>query len=223
MTRRSWWAGLFLVVGACAPTAQERRAHELADDGVFLYKQGAYPQARADFQAALKLRPDDPDLIYDIGRCWERQGQPDRARAAYTACLQKNPDHADCRHALAVLAYESGDRNGCRDMIEEWLRSSPRLATAYAEQGWLLRKEGNLPLARDRLLQALDLDPTDRRTLEELGVVHGLLGQPDLAAKIDERALTFYPDLPEVKTHLASMRRQLEEREKKTQADAPKP
>src|SRR5260370_9269945 len=159
MARRGWIAGLFLVVGACAQTAREEHARELADDGVFLYQRGAYKEARETFQAALKVRPDDPDLVYDLGRCYDRLGKADKARDAYLACLQRAPDHADCRHALALLYWDSGDKASCREMIDRWLHESPRLAAPYAEHGSLLRTEGDLPLAKQRLLHALHSDP----------------------------------------------------------------
>jgi tetratricopeptide (TPR) repeat protein len=220
MARRGWIAGLFLFVGACAPTSEQLRARELADDGVYLYQRGAYTEARTCFEAARKLRPDDPDLLYDIGRCYHRQGQRDRARDAYLLCLQRSADHSDCRHSLALLYWETGDRTACREMIEKWLNDSPQLAAAYAEHGWLLRQEGNLPLAKKRLLQALDFDPTDRRALSEFAIVCGRLGQLDVAIQMDERSLAFHPEQSEVKAHLASMRRDLAERNKRAAEDA---
>jgi Flp pilus assembly protein TadD len=91
-------------------------------------------------------------------------------------------------------------------MVNQWLNDSPRLASAYAEHGWLLRKEGNLPLARQRLEQALDFDPTDRRALTELAAVYETMGRADRAVLLYERDLTFHPGDKDVEARLASLR-----------------
>ena len=55
-------AGTALLVGACAPTAQERM-REYHDDAVLLFQRGSYAEAREMFQAALALQPGKSDLL----------------------------------------------------------------------------------------------------------------------------------------------------------------
>src|SRR5579883_2628315 len=102
-------AGLLLSVSACVETGQER-LHEYNRDGLLLFERGSYDHARETFEAALALKPGDPNILYNLGRCQERLGRADRAEAYYTECLRVSPDHEECRHGLVMLLVSTGRR-----------------------------------------------------------------------------------------------------------------
>ncbi|HEY7155566.1 MAG TPA: tetratricopeptide repeat protein, partial [Gemmataceae bacterium] len=142
MARVGSVALLALLVAACAPTSQER-VQQYNDAGVRLFHQGEYDHAREEFQAALRWSPNDPSLLYNLGQCYDLLGQADRAEQIYRACLQQDPDQADCRHALDVLLVQRGRIVEAQQMVQDWLSHNPKLAAAYAEDGWLYRQEGD--------------------------------------------------------------------------------
>ena len=117
-----------ILAAACAPTGQER-LRDYNDDGVRLFQRGAYGNARDSFQAALALRPADPDLAYDVGQCYDRLGQPDQAQKFYEQCLAAAPGHVECRHALTVLLWNNGHQDEAsrrsRRMAETPSRTAP--------------------------------------------------------------------------------------------------
>jgi tetratricopeptide (TPR) repeat protein len=205
MLRAGSVAGLALAVAACAP-AQPDLLREYNDDGVRLFERGAYADARESFETALTLRPGDPNLLYDVGQCYDRLGKAAPAEQRYTQCLAREPGHAECRHALAELLLRQGRRSEAVGMVEDWLRRQPELAAAYAEDGWLWHQFGDLPRAQARLQQALDRDPRDNRALLELAAVYEDLHRPDRAAVLYERALEYRPHQPEVEHRLAGLR-----------------
>src|SRR5205823_6769683 len=140
---------------------------------------GDYRSARESFQAALTLTPDDPALLYNIGECYDRAGDPTNAERSYRACLQLAPNHTDCRHALDAMLVRVGRREDAAQMVQDWLAREPRLAAAYAEDGWLLQQGGDLPRAQARLQQALALDPHSVPALVELARVYEAMHRPD--------------------------------------------
>src|SRR5437588_12554661 len=71
MRRVGLIAVLALGVTACAPTGQER-LREYNEDGIHLFQEGSYRYAGECFQAALALRPGDPDLVYNLAQCKDR-------------------------------------------------------------------------------------------------------------------------------------------------------
>src|SRR5437588_13124875 len=87
-----------LLAAACAPTSSER-LREYNEDGVRLFQRGNYADARDSFRAALALEPDDADLLFNLGQCYDRLGQVDKAKQSYDGCIQRAPGHADARHA----------------------------------------------------------------------------------------------------------------------------
>src|SRR6266545_1576776 len=160
MRRVGWVLALVLGAGGCAPTSQDR-VRDYSLDGHAQYRQGRYADARASFEAALALKPDDVPLLFNVGQCCDRLGDAARAERAYAACLEREPNHAASRHALCALMVRDGRSDEAVRMVEAWLAREPKLAAAYAADGWLWHQAGDLPRAQARLQQALELDPHD--------------------------------------------------------------
>jgi Flp pilus assembly protein TadD len=200
-------AVLALLVGACSQTAQERVA-ELNEDGVRLYERGSYGHAQETFQVALSLQPNDPSLLYNLGRCYDQLGRADRAEDAYRRCLQADPQHGECRHSLIVLLTNTGRRPAAVDLVQGWLRQEPKRASPYVEDGWLMLQEGDLLSARGRLQQAVTLEPRNDHALLELGRLYERLNYPDRAVVMYERSLESNPHQPEVTKQVSYLRSQ---------------
>lgn len=199
------WAVLALCLIGCGPTVPQR-IKIYNDDALYLYEQGDYAGARETFQAALSLEPENADLLYNVGECYDRLGDTAKAEAVYEQCLSKASNHARCRHSLAVLLVKTARRKQATSMIESWLAREPKRADPYAEDGWLWHQAGDLPQAQARLQQALDLDAHNVRALTELGLVYEDLGLPDRAAVLYERALAQDPRQPDVLRRLNRLR-----------------
>src|SRR5438067_1925703 len=118
MLRVAWFALPALLAAACAPAGQER-LREYNEDGVRLFQRGAYPDARDSFQAALALRPADPDLMFNLGQCYDRLGQTIKAQQYYEQCLQATPKHIECRHALTVMLWNNGQQAEAAQRVED--------------------------------------------------------------------------------------------------------
>jgi Tfp pilus assembly protein PilF len=203
----SWLLALGLGLGGCE-SASEVRLRDYNEDGVYLFQRGNFAAARESFQAALALKPDDPALLYNAGECSERMGDSARAERYYNQCLLYAPNHADCRHALASLLVRLGRKDDAAHLIGDWLAREPRLAAAYAEDGWLWHQAGDLPRAQARLQQALELDSHEPRALVELALVYEAMQRPDRAAALYERVLERDPRQAEVVKRLNRLRAQ---------------
>jgi Tfp pilus assembly protein PilF len=203
--RRAWamLAGALILAG-CA-TDQDQRLRDYSGDGLQLFQQGRFQDARESFQAALALKPDDPNLLYNIGQCYDRQGANDQAEKCYVDCLAKAPDNVPCRFALAAMQVRTGRLTDARHMTEVWLTGYPKQADPYALDGYLWHQAGNLPNAQGRLCQALELDPQNVRALIELGLVYEAMNRPDRAVVLYERALARDPNQPDVRNRLNAL------------------
>lgn len=199
-----------LLLTGCVPAAIEvqERVREYNDDGVYLFQRGDYRSAVESFQAARALQPDDVGLLYNAGQCHDRLGETERAERHYRECLARSPNHAACRHALGALLVRTGRGSDAVAMTDEWLTREPKLAAAYAEDGWLWHQAGDLPRAQARLQQALLLDPHDVRALTELALVYEAMQRPDRALVLYERALDHNPHQPDVVQRLNQLRAQ---------------
>ncbi|MFO0878032.1 MAG: tetratricopeptide repeat protein [Gemmataceae bacterium] len=198
------WTGVLLVAG-CAQTTQER-AQELGMDGNHLYRQGAYAEARDQYQAALAMQPQSVDLLFRLASCQDKLGKKQEAEEAYRRVLQQDPNHLAARHALVLRQIESGQREQAVRSVEDWLRASPGNAGPYIEDGWLRAQQGDLDSARGRFQQALQIDACNPRALEELGRIYERLDRPDRAIVLYERSLASDPEQPSLRTHLEQLR-----------------
>jgi tetratricopeptide (TPR) repeat protein len=197
MRRALLYGFLLSALAGCADTEQEK-VRFLCDDGVHLFQSGEYANASQDFEAALKLKPEDAALRYNLGQCYDRQGKEQKAEEQYRACLAVEPNHAPCRRALEALLRSVGRKTECDQMIQDWLAREPKLADAYVEDGWRLRQDGALLDAQGRLQQALSLDSKCTRALVELAILYESMERQDRALALYERALQLNPKQPEV-------------------------
>jgi tetratricopeptide (TPR) repeat protein len=190
-------AGMVLGLAGCS-TALEERFLDYNADGVQLFQQGNFGDARESFQAALALKPEDPAVLYNLGECYARLGDGPKAERLYQDCLQRAPNHVPCRHALAVLLVQQKRTAEAGKMIDDWLAHEPKLAAAYAEDGWFWRQAGDLPRAQARLQQALEFNPHDNRALTELAQIYETMQRPERALALYERALEQTPNQPDL-------------------------
>jgi len=202
---KSCLALVLLGVGACVPAHDELVRHH-TEDGYHLYNRGSYADARDCFDAALKLKPGDPGLLYNVAQCHERMGQSSKAEALYKQCLDAETDHAEARHAWLMLMIQSGREDEGRRMVAEWMRARPEKGGPHVESAFLHVRDGDLDRARQRYQQALNLEPRNDRALTGLAGIYEKLGRPDRALALYERSLEVR-DQPEVKERVKELRR----------------
>jgi tetratricopeptide (TPR) repeat protein len=202
---------LSLTFAALVPgceTAEQERLKQLNTDAMHRFSQGDYAGARESFEGALIIKPEDTNLLCNIGQCFDRQGDKIQAEKWYRQCLEKSGEHAECRHSLIVLLYGTNRRAEAEKMVQDWLAQAPNLPGPYAADGWLLRQERAYPQAQARLQQALNLDAHYVRALVELGIHYEEMNLPERALVLYERALAQNPNQPEVTERLNSLRQQ---------------
>jgi Flp pilus assembly protein TadD len=207
MRRLFWVAALAWVAAGCVST-DDQRLRDYDDDGVFLFQRGAYADARESFQAALALKPADPNLLYNVGQCWDRLGQTDKAEQSYRECLHQAPGHAEANHALAALLVHHQRRSEADQLVADWLRREPKSAAAYAEYGWLCGQDKDYPKAIAACQHAYELDPHDVHALNEMGQLYESLNRPDRALAMYQRSLEYQPKQDEVGLRVSRLKAQ---------------
>jgi tetratricopeptide (TPR) repeat protein len=187
-------------------TAADQRVKDFNEDGVALFARGDFAAARESFEAALDLTPQDTGLLYNLGQCYDRMGDWRKAEQYYLTCLEAAPTHGDARQAHTALLYRTGRVPEANRAIVDWLEEQPSRADAYVLDAWRLRQEKALPQAQGRLQQALALEPKNRRALVEMGIVYEMMGMPERALALYERALQVDPRQSEVADRVQLMR-----------------
>lgn len=185
----------------CA-TTDEERWRIFNDDGVALFAKGSYREALDSFDYAATLHVQDPVIHYNMAQCYDRLGDAKNAERYYVACLQLDPKHGDARLALVTMKYRNGHVSDGNQLIRDWLKQDDKSADPLVADAWRLRQEKNYPLAQGKLLEALSIDPNNRRALTELAILDELQGMPDRAYVQYERILARDPNQAEIRERL---------------------
>ena len=125
-------------------------------------------------------------LNYLRGMAEERAGNTTKALEAYEMAVQQDPQALQVYRDIAELRLRMGDPEAALAAAERVKALAPNDPTSYIFLGNVRVAQGNLAKASEAYEQALKLDPTNLRALENLGNYYALL-DPDKALSYYQR------------------------------------
>jgi Flp pilus assembly protein TadD len=146
-------------------------------------------QATAEFEAAVKAAPREPEVHFGLGYLYWKQKRYDEARREFQAELANQPQHAQ---ALAHLGDSEmhGDDKGAADHLRQALKLDPKLRLAHLDLGIVLAASGDAAGAESHFREAIRLDPSGPDAHYRLGRLFRSLGRTEDAeaefAKVKE-------------------------------------
>jgi tetratricopeptide (TPR) repeat protein len=119
--------------------------------------------AAAQYEAALRLKPDYVEAHYNLGNIWSQlPGRLNDAAAQYEAALRLKPDYAEAHHNLGLAwSQMPGRLNDAIAQYEAALRLKPDFAPGWHNLGVSWFHLGNLPAAAAAFREELRLSPND--------------------------------------------------------------
>jgi tetratricopeptide (TPR) repeat protein len=201
------------------------KAHETAALGIAQTQAGHLPEAVANLQAALAQRPDDPDLLYYLGRAaglLSKQSvdtlltiAPDSARAHqamaenyfvlrqmpqaekdYLAALQLRPNMPEVHLELGQVYAATAQWAKAEQQFRAETKLQPGNPEAAYRLGDALLQQGKAREARTELERANQLLPDMPETLYALGKAESLEGDAAAAEKAWARVIALEKDGP---------------------------
>ena len=161
---------------------------------------------------AVKSKPEDIDLLFQLGSAYERAAEHDSAERVFLQILQRIPDHAA---TLNYLGYMWADNNRNLDraavMLNRAVEQEPRNGAYVDSLGWVYYRQGKLDLAEKYLSDAARLLPRDATVREHLGDVLAKQGKMDRALEAYRLALSLEPepkDEEKLRSKIAEVERQ---------------
>jgi cytochrome c-type biogenesis protein CcmH/NrfG len=87
---------------------------------------GNWARAQELYERSLRLEPNDPDVLTDLGIALRSQGLVDRALERFREAQRLRPDHWQARfNEVVVLAFDRGDFAGAERALEDLRRLAP--------------------------------------------------------------------------------------------------
>jgi Tfp pilus assembly protein PilF len=144
---------------------------------------------------ALRAKPDEVDLQFELGAVFERSGDKSSAEKTFLEILEKHPENGGTLNYLGYMWAEQGvhlDR--AADMLVKAVTQEPRNGAYLDSLGWTYFRQGKLDLAEKYLNDAAQMLPRDPTVHEHLGDVLAKRGDATRALSLYRVALTLDPE-----------------------------
>jgi Tfp pilus assembly protein PilF len=132
--------------------------------GVMKSRAGQWDEAEPYFEQALRLDPDSPDLLADVGYFYYLQSKPEPAEQHLRRALKIAPNHAKSCNNLAILLGEQRRDEECMDLF----RRTGSEAEVYCNMAFIYAQRGELNLAIEAYSRALSFDDSLRPAAEAM-------------------------------------------------------
>jgi Flp pilus assembly protein TadD len=139
--------------------------------GLARWKAGEIAGALVALEAALALKPDDPETLFNRYSVLAGAGRNKEAAAAIKELAGANPGYAPALLVLARSYCATGGLAGAEVLYRKILKDDPANTEALNDYGVLLARQGNYPAAGELFRRALRLSPgleSARQNLERL-------------------------------------------------------
>jgi tetratricopeptide (TPR) repeat protein len=203
------WA---VLLGLLTSSGCQLMSHSQNADGVRMFQQAYYQGAQQRFQQSIQTDPNNPDGYYNLARTYHQLGKLhnqksdfQQAESYYHQCLDHDPNNQDCHRGLAVLLVEQGRSADAFKLVEGWSARNPSLAAPKIELARLYEETGNRDAAKQQLIEAVAVDPTNSRALAALGKLREDAGETAQALANYQRSLSVDPNQPQVASRIGAL------------------
>jgi Flp pilus assembly protein TadD len=149
-----------------------------AEDGL-----GDTVQAIAQFRAAAKVAPNEPDLHFGLGYLLWKQRQFDEAEAEFKLELEQNPNHPQALAYLGDIAIKRNDEASAMSYLQRAVAQPDRaIRLAYVDLGILDAAHGQNEEAVANFQHAIQLDPDEADAHWRLARLYQAMGKKEQAS-----------------------------------------
>lgn len=148
--------------------------------GVALERVGRWPDAERDLQAALKLQPDEPELLNYLGYSWIDKGEHlEEALAMVQKAVDANPRSGAMIDSLGWAHYRLGHYDKAVGLLEKAVELEPADVEVNGHLGDAYWRVGRRTEAQFQWRRVLSLEPDEKtKALTEAKLEHGLGASP---------------------------------------------
>ncbi|MEQ1598276.1 MAG: tetratricopeptide repeat protein [Methylotenera sp.] len=158
--------------------------------------QQKYAEAVVSYKTALKLQPNTPDLLFNLGIALTNINQLDEAETAYRQAIQLNPNFFEAHGNLGTVLQRQGKLKQAIACYQKGLKINPQDARGHFNLGTAQRDEGSLAEAIESYQKAITLFPNYTDAYNNLGETLRDRGDMDDAVKSYQATLKLNPNHP---------------------------
>src|SRR4051794_3625188 len=168
------------------------RVHALEALGIAQIETGQYQEAVANLSAAIAKRPNDPDLLYYLGRASGLF-----SKRAIDTLIQTYPDSARSHQAMAENYFVLRQMPQAETELHEALRQRPEIPGLHLELGFVYAGAAQWAKAEEEFRAEAKVQPGNAEASYHLGAALLQQAKAREARAELERADRLKPDMPE--------------------------
>ncbi|MFN7416984.1 MAG: tetratricopeptide repeat protein [Alphaproteobacteria bacterium] len=150
---------------------------------------GDFTTSLSCYEAALKLLPDDPDILTNLGRLAIRMGMHPVAEQLFLHFLSRKPEDPEGINNLALAMASQGHNQKAIALLKDFISRHPTHANLWNSLAGMLAEEGDIENASVFYREALRLSPRLARARYNIGSLLLDTGDPRSALREFESAL----------------------------------
>ena len=167
------------------------------------FNTGYYDTRIPELKERLRLRPEDRDARWELGRTFALLGQQPEAAEQFRALLQYSPNDVGALLQLALAEKQGGDIERAQQCLERAVELDADSALLHVTLGEVLYHRGLSDEALAELQRAVELNPENHDALYLMGFVLGDIGRHEDAREVTRRAIQLNPALSRAHANLA--------------------
>ena len=179
--------------------------NELKDVADLLYEKGFNSQSLLYYNQAVKLKPEDIEIQSSIVLCLWNAGMKQIAFHQFSDFLEKHKDNIDALTSGVSFFIKVGDRKNAIIYLDKLKHISPDNPKVKKFSGMIAENDGKIPEAVALYESSFNSDPYDLTTIRYLGNILIRNKMWDKAINHYKRALTYYPNEPEILERLGTL------------------
>ncbi len=143
-------------------------SHTLLLAGNILKARGMIPEAAMAFEQVAKMKPQDTEILGNLGSLNLVMGNHIEAERNFERILQIDPEEFKAHFYLGIIALKRNDEQGARRRFDRVLALQPTHYPVFDALGSWLREKGRIDEAKEEFRKALSLNPNDQIALQGL-------------------------------------------------------
>ena len=171
--------------------------------GLTYLNRGQIAEAREQFAAALRIRPNLPGLHTNFGLTFLQEGKTDEALRHFGDALRLDPHHANANTQMGMVLLQRGEIDRAVEHFRAALRKFPDLAAAHNGIGAALLLRGENGDAAGHFAAVLEKHPDRAGAHHNLAEARAAQGQFQEAVAGYEHAVRLQPEDVRYRCNLA--------------------
>ena len=171
----------------------EHRAIAFYNRGVSYGAKGEHDRAIADYDQAIKLKPDYPDAFVHRGISYGAKGEHGRAIADYDQAIKLKPDYAIAFVHRGISYGAKGEYDRAIANYDQAIKLNPDYPDAFVHRGISYYAKGDYDRAIADFDRAIKLKPNLADAFQNRGISYNAKGEYDRAIADYDQAIKLDP------------------------------